>query len=80
MKLPLTFIMLSVVLSWFGCTPKYATVEYGQGGGVANDYNAFIIKEDGNLLVQKGEKSLDKSIAQTSSQARQSLGYIRDSI
>lgn len=49
--------MLSIMLSWFGCTPKYATVEFGQAGGVTNDYKAFVIKEDGSLWVKKGEKS-----------------------
>lgn len=57
MKSPLTFIMLSIILTWFGCTPKYAEVEFGQGGGVTNDYQAFVVKEDGNLFAKKGEFS-----------------------
>lgn len=57
MKSPLTFIMLSIILTWFGCTPKYAEVQFGQSGGVTNDYQAFVIKEDGNLFAKKGEDS-----------------------
>ena len=57
MKSPLTFIMLSIILTWFGCTPKYAEVQFGQGGGVTNDYQAFVITEDGNLSAKKGEDS-----------------------
>jgi hypothetical protein len=55
MKSPLTFIMLSIILTWFGCTPKYAEVQFGQGGGVTNDYQTFVIAEDGNLSAVKSE-------------------------
>jgi|GEM_PF-2566889 hypothetical protein len=57
MKSPLIFIMLSITLTWFGCTPKYAEVQFGQGGGVTNDYQAFVIKQDGNLFAKKEENS-----------------------
>ncbi len=49
--------MLSVILSWFSCTPKYAEVQFGQAGGVTNDYQSFVIKNGGDLLVRKGENA-----------------------
>ncbi|MFT5833488.1 MAG: hypothetical protein ACI97N_001115 [Cognaticolwellia sp.] len=52
MKLPLTFIMLSIILSWFGCTPKYAEVQFGQGGGLTNEFQTFIIKDTGELFAK----------------------------
>lgn len=50
MKRTLTFIMLSIILSWFGCTPKYAAVEFGQGGGVTNQFQTYVIKDTGELF------------------------------
>jgi hypothetical protein len=65
MKSPLTFIMLSIILTWFGCTPKYAEVQFGQGGGVTNDYQTFVIKKDKDsepTLIRKLEKSELKTV------------------
>lgn len=57
MKSPLTFIMLSIILSWFGCTPKYAAVEFGQGGGVTNKFQTYVIKDTGELFGKVDESS-----------------------
>lgn len=57
MKSPLTFIMLSIILSWFGCTPKYAEVQFGQGGGLTNEFQTFIIKDTGELFAKANDVS-----------------------
>lgn len=57
MKSPLTFIMLSIILSWFGCTPKYAAVEFGQGGGVTNKFQTYVIKDTGELFGKADDNS-----------------------
>lgn len=57
MKSPLTLIMLSIILSWFGCTPKYAAVEFGQGGGVTNKFQTYVIKDSGELFGKTDENS-----------------------
>lgn len=57
MKRPLTLIMLSIILSWFGCTPKYAAVEFGQGGGVTNKFQTYVIKDTGSLFGKTDENS-----------------------
>jgi hypothetical protein len=48
-------LLLPLFLLLFGCTPKYATVEFGQAGGATNEYEIFIIEKSGRLLKQKGE-------------------------
>ena len=57
MKSPLTFIMLSIILSWFGCTPKYAEVQFGQGGGVTNEFQTFVVKDTGELFAKASKES-----------------------
>ena len=48
-------LLLPLFVVLFGCTPKYATVEFGQGGGVTNEYEVFVIEKSGRLLAKKGE-------------------------
>lgn len=64
--------MLSIILSWFGCTPKYAEVQFGQAGGVTNEFQTFIIKNTGELFAKANKDSeatlirkLDKSELKT---------------
>lgn len=59
--------MLSIILSWFGCTPKYAEVQFGQGGGATNEFKTFIIKQTGELLSKANEKSEPTLIRKLSS-------------
>ncbi len=53
MKIPIQFMLLSFFATFFGCTPKYAEIHFGQGGGVTNENPAYLIKENGELLVKK---------------------------
>ena len=56
--------MLSIILSWFGCTPKYAEVEFGQGGGVTNTFPIYVIKDTGELFSKPYENSEPELIRQ----------------
>lgn len=53
MKIPIQFMLLSFFTTLFGCTPKYAEVHFGQGGGVTNENPAYLIKENGELFIKK---------------------------
>lgn len=55
MKVPIQFMLLSFFATLFGCTPKYAEVHFGQDGGVTDKNPAYLIKENGDLLVKKSK-------------------------
>lgn len=64
MKSPLVFIMLSIILSWVGCTPKYAAVEFGQGGGMTDKFQTYVVKDSGELFGKVDKNSEPQLIRQ----------------